>query len=304
MVLLRRFFALALTLWAVHGAAFLLVRGARGGPFDGERDFPPAVEAALRARYHLDESLGQQYLRSLGAALRGDFGPSMRYRDISVNQILADALPVSLGLGLGALLLALCLGLPLGIWAASRRRRLPDHLVLAGSTVLLSLPNFVLAGLTISLFSFSLGWLPPAGSGQLRHYLLPCLCLGLPFAAQLARLTRNAALGVMRGDSIRTARAKGLPEKVIRRRHVLRQAGVPILAFLGPTTAGLLTGSLVIEQVFALPGLGAHFVQAALNRDYTLALGITVTYTAILGTLTFLADVFMARLDPRLESLS
>jgi oligopeptide transport system permease protein len=301
---LRRLRALALTLWAVHAAAFLLVRGARGGPFDGERDFPASVQAALRARYHLDEPLWQQYGRSLWSAIRGDFGPSMRYRDVSVNQILIDALPVSLSLGLGALILALCLGLPLGLWAASRRQRLADHLVLAGSTVLLSVPNFVLAGLTIGLFSFALGWLPPAGSGQLRHYLLPCLCLGLPFAAQLARLTRNAALNVLASDSIRTARAKGMPEKTVRRRHVLGQASVPILAFLGPTTAGLLTGSLVIEQVFALPGLGAHFVQAALNRDYTLALGITVTYTALLGSLTFLADVLMAKIDPRLESLT
>ena len=302
--LLRRLGALALTLIAVHAAAFMLIRSARGGPFDSERDFPPAVEAALRAEYHLDEPLLQQYGRSLLGMLQADFGPSMRYRDVSVNRILAEAFPVSLGLGLGALALALAIGIPLGLLAAWHRRRTLDRAVLVTSTLFLSIPNFVLAGLAISLFSFTLPLLPPAGRGSLLHYVLPCLCLGLPFAAQLARLARSSASEILGSDSVRTAKAKGLTPQSIRRRHVLLPALPPLLAFLGPTTAALLTGSLVVEQVFALPGLGTHFVQAALNRDYTLALGITVSYTALLGTMTLLADRLMAMVDPRIRSLS
>lgn len=302
--LLRRLGALAVTLVAVHAAAFLLLRAARGGPFDEARSFPPAVEAALRARYHLDEPLLQQWLRSLAGALRGDFGPSLRYRDVQVGTILADALPVSLTLGVGALAVALLLGVPAGLAAAWNRRRRVDGLVLTASTLALSVPNFVLAGLAIAVFSFGLGWFPPAAGVGWRAWVLPCVCLGLPTAAQLARLTRNAALEVLDGEGPRAARARGLRGAVVRRRHVLRPALAPLLAFLGPTSAALLTGSLVIEQVFALPGLGAHFVQAALNRDYTLALGITVSYTALLGLLTLLADWAMSRVDPRVEALS
>jgi len=301
--LARRLLAWALVVLAVHAAAFLMVRAARGGPFDADRELPPEIEAALRAEYHLDEGLGSQYLRSLGGLLQGDFGPSMRYRGVEVNEILGDALPVSLTIGLGALLVALLLGVPAGI-AAAWRRGGTDAAVLLGSTLALSLPNFVLAGAAVALFSFGLGWLPPAGLGGPRHLLLPCLCLGLPFAAQVARLCRSSALEVMASPPLRTARAVGLPPGRILRRHLLRRALTPVLAFLGPAAAGLLTGSLVIEQVFALPGLGAHFVQAALNRDYTLALGATVVYTALLGALTMAADLLMARLDPRLEALS
>ena len=302
--LLRRLGALALTLLAVHLSAFLLLRAARGGPFDEARSLPPAVEAALRAEYHLDEPLSSQYLRALGGALQGDFGPSLRYRDVRVTTILADALPVSASLGFGALLVALLIGIPAGLAAASARRRPLDGIVRGASTVLLSVPNFVIAGLAIGWFSFGLGWFPPAGGFGWRAYVLPCVCLGLPTAAQLARLARSAALEVLEGEGPRAAKARGLSASAIRSRHVLRPALAPLLAFLGPTSAALLTGSLVIEQVFALPGLGAHFVQAALNRDYTLALGITVSYTALLGLLTLLADWSMAKLDPRMESLS
>jgi oligopeptide transport system permease protein len=300
----RRLIALLITLLAVHAAAFGLIRAARGGPFDTERDFPPAVEAALRAQYHLDEPLLAQYWRSLSGIVQGDFGPSMRYRDVSVNRILAEALPVSLSLGLAALLLAIAIGIPVGFLAAWHRNKAIDRTVLLGTTLFLSIPNFVLAGLAISLFCFTFSLLPPAGTGSWRHLVLPSICLGLPFAAQLARLARSSASDVLRSDSVRTAHAKGLPPRAIRRRHVLLPALPPLLAFLGPTAAAMLTGSLVIEQVFALPGLGTHFVQAALNRDYTLALGITVSYTALLGLMTLLADWMMAIVDPRLRSFT
>jgi len=278
------------------------VRAARGGPFDAERDLPPEIVTALEARYHLDESLPRQYLRSLTGLIQGDFGPSLRYRGVGVNRILAEGLPVSLLLGAGALLVALLFGIPAGLWGALRRGRLPDHGVLLGSTLFLAVPNFVLAGFLVLAFSFALGWLPPAGLGGPDHLLLPWLSLGAPFAAQVARLTRTAALEVLASPAWRTARAQGLPPGVLVRRHLLRRTLVPVVAFLGPAAAGLLTGSLVIEQVFALPGLGTHFVQAALNRDYTLALGLTVVYTALLGLLTLAADLLLQRLDPRLEA--
>ncbi|MFQ5748946.1 MAG: ABC transporter permease [Planctomycetota bacterium] len=278
------------------------MRAARGGPFDTERDLPPEIVTALEARYHLDESLPRQYLRSLTGLVRGDFGPSLRYRGVAVNRILAGGLPVSLLLGAGALLVALLFGIPAGLGSALRRGRLPDHGVLLGSTLFLAVPNFVLAGFLVLCFSFVLGWLPPAGLGGPDHLLLPWLSLGAPFAAQVARLTRTAALEVLASPAWRTARAQGLPPAVLVRRHLLRRTLVPVVAFLGPAAAGLLTGSLVIEQVFALPGLGTHFVQAALNRDYTLALGLTVVYTALLGLLTLAADLLLQRLDPRLEA--
>ncbi len=300
---LRRAGSLLLTLLAVHATAFFLLRAARGGPFDQDRELPTEVLQELRAQYHLDESILQQYFRSLQNLLHGEFGPSFAYRGVSVSDILADALPISLALGFGALLLALLIGLPAGILSAWKKNSKTDAGLRTLSSLLLALPNFVLAGLAISLFSFTLEWLPPAGSGGIRHQILPTLCLGLPFAAQIYRLTRNEALSALQSAPTRTARAKGLPESKVLQRHVFPRTLVPIVAFLGPATAGILTGSLVIEQVFALPGLGSHFVQSALNRDYTLSLGITVLYTALLGTLTFFADVLLARLDPRIQSI-
>jgi oligopeptide transport system permease protein len=302
--ILRRILSLAVGILLVHAGAFLMVRSTRGGPFDEERSLSPQVRQALEARYGLDEPLPLQYLHALGGLLRGDFGPSLRYRDTQVSELLADALPISLALGGGALLLALLAGIPVGLLAASRRH--PIRATLAGgvSTLLLALPNFVLAGLLVAVFSFHLGWLPPAGFGSFRHLLLPWLCLALPLGAQIALLVRARTRETLDSAAVRCAVAQGLPPRLLWSRHVLRPSLTPVLAFLGPATAALLTGSLVIEQVFALPGLGTFFVQAALARDYTLALGVTVVYTALLGSCTLVADLLMARLDPRVEALS
>lgn len=301
--LLRRLVAFLLTLLGVHAVTFLLVRGAAGGPFDAERELPPEVEAALARQYHLDEPLPRQYLRAVGDLLRGDLGPSLRYRGLQVGEVLAGALPLSLALGGLALAVALLLGLAGGLAGGARPGGAADHLTRVASSAALALPSFVLAGLFILLFSFHLGWLPPAGSGGLRHLLLPALALGLPVAAQVARLARGAALEVFSSSAWRAARARGLSPVRLLLRHALPRVLVPVVGFLGPATAGLLTGSLVVEQVFALPGLGAHFVQAALNRDYTLALGATILYTALLGLLSFLADLALWRLDPRSSAL-
>jgi len=301
--LLQRLAGLLATLFAVHAACFFLLRSARGGPFDAGRSWPAEVEAALRAQYHLDEPLLLQYLRSLGQILRGDFGPSLRYRDVNVNTILAEAIPVSLALGAAALLVAVLLSVPAGVFAATRKASGIDRSLLALSTLTLSTPSFVIAGLLVAIFSFGLGAFPPAGLQDVRSLVLPVFCLALPTAAQLLRLARHSALEVLEGEGPRAARARGLRESRVRRRHILRPSAAPLLAFLGPSAAALLTGSLVVEQVFALPGLGTHFVQAALNRDYTLALGITLIYTALLGVLTMLGDWAMSRIDPRVEAL-
>ncbi|MBT3340483.1 MAG: ABC transporter permease [Planctomycetes bacterium] len=302
---LRRLGAFLLTLLVVHAASFFLLHAARGGPFDAERQLSPEVEQALLAQYHLDEPVHQQYLRALqDLVFHFDLGPSLRYRGTDVSTLLAQSAPVSLALGASALVIALVFGIPLGLWAALRRNQWPDRGLGILTSIFLALPNFVLAGLAISLFSFSLGLLPPAGASSALHYILPAFCLGLPCAAQLARLTRTTTLETLHCPAVQAARARGVHGLPLLSRHVLQRALIPVLAFLGPAAAGILTGSLVLEQVFALPGMGAHFVQAALNRDYTLALGATLLYTAVLGLTTLLADWGISRFDPRAEALS
>jgi oligopeptide transport system permease protein len=303
MRLLRRLGALLLTVLIVHAIAFLLVRQTRGGPFDEERELAPEVRAALDARYGLDQPLWQQYGAALSGLARFDFGPSLRYRDTEVRTILAQSLPVSLAVGAGALSFALFFGVLAGLLAAQRGGA-ADLLLLGGVTILMATPGFVLAGACVLLFSFQWGWLPPAGFGGLRHLILPWLCLGLPLAAQVARLSHGAARTALQSVAARAALARGLSPGQILRRHALKPALLPVAAFLGPAAAAALTGSLVIEQVFALPGLGTHFVQAALNRDFTLALGATVVFTTLLGICTLLSDLLLARLDPRAEALT
>jgi len=304
MRIVRRLCAWIFGILMVHLLAFLMMRTTRGGPFDSARALDPIVQRALEQRYGLDQPLLVQYGHALSGLIRGDFGPSLRYRDTQVSTLLADALPISLILGGGALLIALLIGIPAGLYCARRARSFDGKFLHAGGALLLALPNFVLAGLLLAIFSFQLGWLPPAGLGGVRNFLLPWLCLGLPLSAQILLLVRSKAKQALCSDSVRHATAEGLPPRIIVRRYVLRPSLGPVIAFLGPASAAILTGSLVIEKVFALPGLGTFFVQAALSRDYTLALGVTVVYTALLGLCTLLADLLMARMDPRLEAVS
>jgi oligopeptide transport system permease protein len=319
--LLRRAGWFALTLILVVSVSFVLMRAVRGGPFDSERALHPAVEASLAARYHLDWPLWKQYLQYVGPldwSARGcrllggdgtqpfggllalDLGPSFKYRDFTVREILAQALPVSAALGALALAWALLLGLPSGVLAAVRRGRALDLALRLMATLGIALPNFVVAGLLVLVFVFGLGWLPPAGWGRLEHFLLPSFVLALPFAAYIARLTRAGLLEVLGQDFIRTARAKGLLPRTILVRHALRAALLPVVTYLGPTTAGILTGSLVVEKIFAIPGLGTHFVNSALNRDYPLAMGVTLVYTVLVYALNVLVDVAVTLLDPRI----
>jgi len=302
--LLRRLLLLLAAVLLVHAVAFFLMRATRGGPFDEARALDPEIKLALEQRFGLDQALWQQYLHAVGGLVQGDFGPSLRYREVSVGELLADALPVSFAIGGGALWWGLLFGLPLGLLAAGQAHRLRGRVATTCTTLLLALPNFVLAGAAIALFSFRLAWLPPAGTGGWQHLLLPSLCLGLPLAAQIAMLVRDAASERLASPGIRHARALGLGSWRLWIFHVLKPSLTPVLAFLGPATAAVLTGSLVIERIFALPGLGTFFVESALNRDYTLALGVTVTYTVLLGLATLLADLLLMRLDPRVEALS
>lgn len=299
---LRRRFAFALvTLWAVATVTFLLVRLAPGGPFDGERRLPPAVEANLRAAYHLDEPLIAQYGRYLGMLVRGDLGPSFRQKDFSVNELIASGLPVSLTVGGIAFLLAAGLGVAFGTFAALKRNGAPDRLLLAFATGALALPPIVIAPLLVLVFAVALGWLPAGGFESARHAVLPAVALALPYAAAFARLARGSVAEALARPHVLTARAKGLPAWRLVFRHVLPSALVPVVAFAGPAAAALLAGSMVIEEVFSLPGLGRYFVQGALNRDYTLVTGAAVVYAAIVLACNLAADLALVRLDPRVR---
>ncbi|HMM46142.1 MAG TPA: oligopeptide ABC transporter permease OppB [Candidatus Macondimonas sp.] len=299
---LRRFLGAWPTLLVLVTLSFFLVRAAPGGPFDAEKNLPPEIEANLAAKYHLDEPLWQQYLRYLGDLARGDLGPSFKYVDYTVNELIAQGFPVSLRLGLAAMAVALLIGLPAGMLAALRQNRPLDHLTMAAAMTGISVPGFVVAPLLILVFAVHLGWLPAGGlDGGLRAWVLPVTALALPLLAYIARLTRASLIEVWRSPFIRTARAKGLPVWLILIRHALKPTLLPVVSFLGPALAGVITGSVVIEAIFGIPGLGRYFVQGALNRDYTLVMGVVVFYGALIIVFNFLVDLLYALLDPRVR---
>jgi oligopeptide transport system permease protein len=300
---LRRVLAGIPTLLVLITLAFFMMRAAPGGPFDKERSLLPEIEAAMKAAYHLDEPLWQQYLRYMGGLLRGDLGPSFQYEGYSVAELIAQGFPTSLKLGLSSLLLALLVGGAAGIWAARRQNRFGDWSVMTLSMAGISLPSYVVAPLLILLFAVTLHWLPAAGwePGRYGDMVLPVIALALPQIAYIARMMRGSMIEVLRANFIRTARAKGLPEHVVILRHALRPAMMPILSMLGPAAAGVITGSVVIEQIFSIPGLGRYFVQAALNRDYTLVLGVVIFYGVLIVVFNFLVDLLYGALDPRVR---
>jgi oligopeptide transport system permease protein len=298
----RRLLAIPLLVWIVATLAFFLMRAAPGGPFDRER--APAsreVEAALQARYHLDESLGRQYLRFLAGLVQGDLGPSFKYRHLTVNDILAQALPVSLTLGWLAFGTALGIGIPTGFIGAVHRGRWPDW---AGSFLVLTgvcIPTFVLAPILVLIFSLRLGWLPVALWGSIPQVLLPTFALGLYFAARVSRLLREGLSETLRAPFILTARAKGLGEFQLLLRHALRPSLLPVVSYCGPMLADLLTGSFVIERVFQIPGTGAFFVNSFFSRDYPLMVGLVIVYSALLLLLNLATDFAYRWLDPRVR---
>jgi oligopeptide transport system permease protein len=300
---LTRFLGAIPTLLILITLAFFMIRAAPGGPFDAEKALPAEIEANLRAAYHLDEPLLQQFGRYVWNIARGDFGPSFQYKDYTVTELIAAGFPVSLRLGGSAMLLALLLGVLAGTMAALRQNSRIDHAVMAVSMTGISIPNFVMAPLLILLFAVYLRWLPAGGvgDGSLRYMILPVIALALPQIAYIARLTRGSMIEVLRSNFVRTARAQGLPERTVILRHALKPALLPVVSYLGPATAAVITGSVVIEQIFGVPGLGRYFVQGALNRDYTLVMGVVVFYGALIILFNLVVDLVYAWLDPKVK---
>jgi len=300
---LRRFLGAWPTLLVLMTLAFFMMRAAPGGPFDTEKTLPPEIQANLDKKYHLDEPLIQQYGRYLLDLAQGDFGPSFQYKDYSVNELIAQGFPVSLRLGGTAIILAFFIGGLLGTIAALRQNTATDYTVMAAAMTGISIPNFVLAPLLILLFAVHLQWLPAGGwnDGAFLNTILPIIALTLPYVAYISRLMRSSMIEVLRSNAIRTARAKGLPEHTIILRHALKPALLPVISFLGPATAGIITGSVVIEQIFGIPGIGRYFVQGALNRDYTLVMGVVVFYGVLIIAFNFIVDVVYALLDPKIR---
>lgn len=291
----------ALTLWLLATLCFVLLRAAPGGPFDGEKTAPPEVQAALAAQYRLDRPLVAQYGAWLGDVARGDLGPSFQYPDYTVNQLVAQALPVSALNGGLALLLALAGGIPLGIAAALRAGSWWDRGLMAVAGLGLAVPKFVVAPLLVLLFAVTLQWLPAGGWGEARNIVLPVIALALPNLAYCARLMRASMLETLGAEYLAAARARGLSPARVLMAHALRPALLPVVAWLSPALINIVTGSAVVEQVFGLPGMGRYFVQGALNRDYTLVMGMVVFYAGLILLLNLLVDLAYGYLDPRIR---
>ncbi|MDX2428302.1 MAG: oligopeptide ABC transporter permease OppB [Xanthomonadales bacterium] len=290
------------TLLIMITVAFFLMRVAPGGPFDSEKLLPPDIEANLSARYHMDEPLLQQYFRYLSQVAVLDFGPSIQYKDWTVNELIGQGMQVSLTIGLAAMVLAFVFGTFLGITAALRKNTRVDYSLMGVAMLGISIPNFVIAPILILLLAVYAGWLPAGGwDWSIASMVLPVVTLSLPVTAYIARLTRASMIEVMHSNFIRSARAKGLPESQVIRRHALRPALLPVISFLGPATAGMISGSVVIERIFSIPGLGSYFVQGALNRDYTLVMGVVIFYGVLIITLNFIVDMIYAWLDPKVR---
>lgn len=304
---LRRILIAIPTLWVVITVAFFLMRLAPGGPFDQEAPLPPEIMANLKAAYGLDQPLWWQYFNYLGGLLQGDFGPSFKYKDFSVTELIGQGFPVSIQNGVAALLLAVGAGIPLGAMAALRQNSSADHAAMTVAMTGIVVPNFVVGPLLALIFGIWLQGtvfaLPVAGwnNGALENRILPVICLALPFIAYIARITRASLIETLRTNYVRTARAKGLPFRLVVLRHAFKGAMIPVVTYLGPATVFLLTGSMVIETIFGLPGIGRYFVQGALNRDYTLVMGVTILAASLVIFINLLVDLSYAWLDPKVR---
>jgi oligopeptide transport system permease protein len=300
---LRRLAGAIPTLFVVMTVAFFMMRLAPGGPFDRERMLAPEVEANIAKAYNLDEPLVVQYGIYLSKLFRGDLGPSFKYQDYTVAELIGNGFPVSFRIGITAIALALLVGGALGILAALRQNSLVDHAVMAVAMIGITVPNFVMAPLMALIVGVYLRLLPAGGygGGNLRNLILPTIALALPQVAYVARLTRASMIEVLRSNYIRTARAKGWPGRLVIGRHALRAAFLPVVSYLGPAIAGIITGSVVIETIFGIPGIGRYFVQGALNRDYTLVMGVVLFYGSLIIVLNLLVDLAYGLLDPKIR---
>jgi oligopeptide transport system permease protein len=298
----KRTVSILFTLFLVASCLFVLLRFVPGGPFDAERAVPEEVLQQLNAKYHLDDPLYVQYADWMGGLLlRGDLGPTYKYPNRTVNEIIGLSLPVSMKLGAMAMALALLIGIPLGVMGALRRNSWMDAAAMGVALAGISVPRFVLAPILIWVFALKLYWVPVARWEGFSYMILPVFCAALPDAAYIARLARGGMLEIIQSDFIRTARAKGLSERQVVLQHALRGALLPVVSFLGPGFSGLLVGSLVIEKIFDIPGMGRYLVEAALNRDYNLIMGVTLVYGALLMGFNLIVDIAYGFIDPRVR---
>jgi oligopeptide transport system permease protein len=291
------------TLLLVIVLAFLMVHAAPGGPFDAERVLPPEIEKNIARAYELDAPLPQQFFSYMSGLLRGDMGPSYRYRDHTVSELIGAAFPLSLLLGAMAMLLAVVVGVSAGTIAALRKDSLLDRMLMTFAMTGISIPVFVIAPVLVLFLAVRMQWLPAGWSGTAGggRFVLPVISLALPQIAYIARLTRASMIEVLNSDFVRTARAQGLGTSAIVRLHALKPAMLPVLSYMGPAIAAILTGSVVVEEIFGIPGLGQHFVRGALNRDYTLVLGIVVFYATLVVLLNLIVDLLYGVIDPRIR---
>ncbi len=301
--MLRRTLQAIPTMWLVITISFFLMRAAPGGPFDLERSLPPVIKANLNAYYHLDKPLFSQYLDYLWGVMRGDFGPSYNYRDFSVSELILDGLPYSAVIGFWSLLLAVVGGVFLGSISALKRNSKTDYSAMTFAMAGVAIPNFVLAPVLILWFAVFNDYFPAGGwgDGGFSNLALPVITLGTAYMGSIARLTRGSMIEALGANHIRTARAKGLSETLVVWRHAMKSAMIPVVSYLGPASAGIITGSLVIEQIFGLPGIGRYFIQAALGRDYTLVMGTVIFYGAMIIFFNLIVDFLYGFLDPRIR---
>jgi oligopeptide transport system permease protein len=306
----RRFLGAIPTLFIIITLAFFMMRLAPGGPFDSQRHLPPEIEHNIKAAYNLDKPVYEQYFIYLDRLAHFDLGPSFKNKDFTVTQMIGEGLPVSARLGLSAILIAIIVGVTLGTFAALNQNRVSDYGVMTLAMVGITIPTFVTAPILtlifgvygVRLFGYDIS-LPVGGwnDGALRNMILPVTVLALPQIAIISRLVRGSMVEVLHSNYIRTARAKGLPNRLVIYRHALRAGLLPLVSYLGPAVAGLLTGSLIVEQIFGIPGIGRYFVTGALNRDYTLVMGVVIYYAAFIILLNLVADILYAVLDPRVR---
>jgi oligopeptide transport system permease protein len=298
--IIRRVLWLIPVLLFVSLITFTLMHLTPGGPWDKDKAVAPQILANLNAKYNLDKPAWQQYLIYMAGAVHGDLGPSYTYQDRSVTQIILGGLPATASLGVLAALVAVCVGVPLGTIAAMRQNSGLDYSALGFGTIFASVPTFVLGFVLIIIFALTLHWVPTSGWGKPNQYVLPVLTLGLNQAALLTRITRASVLDVSRQDFMRTARAKGLREFILVRRHLLKNALIPVVTVLGPILAFLLVGSLVVENIFSVPGIGRLLIQGIGQRDYSLIMGSTLLYAFIIAVLNLIVDILYAFIDPRI----
>ena len=301
--LIRRLLGAIPTLLIIITISYFLIRLAPGGPFDFDKTLPAEIQASLEQKYHFDKPLYIQFGYYLSDLLQGDLGPSFQYVNYSVTELIRQGFPISLQLGLSAMLLAVLIGCSAGVVAAYKQNSRYDYLLMSLSMTGISVPNFVMAPIMILFFSVFLAWLPAGGweSGAFKNQILPITSLALPQIAYLARITRGSMIDVLRANYIRTAYSKGLPITLILFRHALKPAMLPVISYLGPAIAGIITGSIVVEQIYGIPGLGRYFVQGALNRDYTLVMGVVIFYGVLIVLLNLLVDLLYGWFDPQIR---